>query len=472
MDPLENISDSDLEVLVERLADPVWFAQNVIGVEPWSKQKELLYAVRDHDRVAVRSGHKVGKSHSAAILALWWAITMPDARVPLTSSSFQQVVKILWREISSMYRAADLRVPLGGQLYRDPSSGLVFPNGNEIFGFSTDQPERAAGISGENLLYIIDEASGVDGRVFEAMEGNMAAGAKMVLFSNPTRMVGTFFDAFHTKSQYWKCIHISSQHSPNVTGEREIRGLAGPKWIEEKKEEWGESSPMFQVRVEGNFPGQGDNSIIGLSLATQAQDRWKTASTEGRLRIGIDPARYGEDETVIQPVRGSKALEPVFGVGWNGAQIAAHTFNLVEKLKRESDDKIEIKIDVIGLGASPEDFFGFFKQRREASGVVIKPINVSHASDKPDVYADLRTQLCFDLRDWLEDGGSIPTDERLVQEIVSATFELDGKGRNRVTSKKNERKLLGRSPDRRNALELAIYEATPKRNIGGGHIPI
>ena len=62
MDPLENISDSDLEVLVERLADPVWFAQNVIGVEPWSKQKELLYAVRDHDRVAVRSGHKVGKA--------------------------------------------------------------------------------------------------------------------------------------------------------------------------------------------------------------------------------------------------------------------------------------------------------------------------------------------------------------------------------------------------------------------------
>jgi hypothetical protein len=469
---LKNISGDDLTALAESLADPVFFARNVIGVEPWSKQVELLQSVKDHDRVAVRSGHKVGKSHSAAILALWWCITMPDARVPITSSSFQQVVKILWREISSMYRQANLNVPLGGNLYRDPASGLVFPNGNEIFGFSTDQPERAAGISGENLLYIIDEASGVDDNVFEAMEGNMAAGAKMVLFSNPTRMVGTFFDAFHGKSRFWKTIHISSQHSPNVTGEREIKGLAGPKWIEEKRDEWGEKSPMFQVRVEGNFPGQGDDSVIGLALATEAQMRHKNASTEGQLRIGIDPARYGEDETVIWPVRGTKALDPVYGTGWNGAQIAAETFNLVERLRRPTDDKIPVKIDVIGLGASPEDFFGFFKERREASGVVIRPVNVTHASEKPDVYADLRTQLCFDLRDWLEEGGCIPNDERLIQEIVSATYELDAKGRNRVTSKKNERKLLGRSPDRRNALELAIYEAVPKRNIGGGYFPV
>lgn len=465
------ITDDQALALAEKLADPVFFAENVIGVSPWSKQRELLYAVRDHDRVAVRSGHKVSKSHSAAILALWWAITMPDARVPITSASFQQVVKILWREITSMYRKANLNVPLGGQIYRDPASGLVFPNGNEIFGFSTDQPERAAGISGENLLYIIDEASGVDEAVFEAMEGNMAAGAKMVLTSNPTRMVGTFFDAFHSKSRFWKTIHISSQHSPNVTGEREIKGLAGPKWVEEKREEWGEKSPMFQVRVEGNFPGQGDNSVIGLGLATEAQMRYDKVGAEGVLRIGVDPARYGEDETVIWPVRGAKALDPVFGMHWNGQQIAAKVIETIERLKRPTDDKIYVKIDIIGLGASPADFLDIMQRAKEL-GVVVRPVNVANSSEKPDVYADLRTQLCFDLRDWLEAGGALPKDERLIQEVVSATYELDAKGRNRIMSKKNERKLLGRSPDRRNALELAIYEATPKRSIGGGQFPI
>lgn len=427
--------------------------------------------MQKHDRISIRSGHKVSKSHSAAILALWWATTKRDARVPITSASFNQVVKILWREITSMYRKANLNVPLGGQMYRDPSSGLVFPNGNEIFGFSTDQPERAAGISGENLLYIIDEASGVDEAVFEAMEGNMAAGAKMVLFSNPTRMIGTFFDSFHSKSRFWHNIHISSQHSPNVTGEREIKGLAGPKWVQEKKEEWGEKSPMFQVRVEGNFPSQGDDAVIGLSLATDAQMRWENAPTEGALRIGVDPARYGEDETVIWAVRGVKALEPVVGFNWNGQQIAAKVLEVIRRLKRPTDDKIYVKIDVIGLGASPTDFLNIMQEAKDL-GVVVRPVNVAHASSNPDVYADLRTQLCFDLRDWLEAGGTLPKDERLTQEVVSATYTLDAKGRNRVASKKDERRLLGRSPDRRNALELAIYEATPKRTIGGGQFPI
>jgi phage terminase large subunit len=462
-------SEQEILALADSLADPVFFAEHVLGVEPWSKQKEILRAVQHHNRIAVRSGHKVSKSHSMAVLALWWAITMPDARVALTSASFQQVVKILWREISGMYRKADLRVPLGGQLYRDPSSGLIFPNGNEIFGFSTDQPERAAGISAANLLYIVDEASGVQENVFEAMEGNMAAGAKMVLTSNPTRMVGTFFDAFHSKSKYWKCIHISSRNSPNVTGERKIPGLAGPEWIKEKAEEWGEGSPMFQVRVEGNFPGPGDNSVIGLALATEAKIRWANASTMGPLRIGVDVARYGEDETVIQPVRGFKALEPVTGLNMNGQQVAAKVMETIERLKRPTDDKVYVKIDIIGLGASPADFLGVMDRAKD-SGVVVRPVNVANASDKPEIYADLRSQLCFDLKEWFEAGGAISDDEKLIQEIVAATYELDAKGRNRVLGKKAERKLLGRSPDRRNALELAIYEARPRRTIGGQQI--
>lgn len=463
------VTDEQLEILAEKLDDPVFFAENVLGVTPWSKQREILYGLRDHHRIAVRSGHKVSKSNSAAIVALWWAITKPDARVALTSASFQQVVKILWREITGMYRKANALVPLGGQMYRDPASGLVFPNGNEIFGFSTDQPERAAGISAANLLYVVDEASGVQEDVFEAMEGNMAAGAKMLLTSNPTRMVGTFFDAFHSKSKYWKCIHISSKDSPNVTGERNIPGLAGPAWIKEKAEEWGEGSPMFQVRVEGNFPGQGDNSVIGLGLVTEAKLRYDKASTMGALRIGVDVARYGEDETVIQPVRGLRVLDPVIAMNMNGQQVAVKVLEAVENLKRPTDDKIYVKIDIIGLGASPGDFLEVMDRAKDL-GVVVRPVNVSHNSEKPEVYADLRSQLCFDLRDWLESGGAIPNDEKLIQELVAATYELDARGRYRVTSKKQERKMLGRSPDRRNALELAIYEARPKRTMGGAFI--
>ena len=131
-------TEEQVRNLRRRLQDPVFFAKHVLGVEPWSKQANFLQAVKNHDRVVMKSGHKVSKSHSLAILALWWASTQEDARVPITSASFHQVQKILWREIKQMYYNS--KIPLGGTIYRDPATGLQFENGNEIFGFSTNEP--------------------------------------------------------------------------------------------------------------------------------------------------------------------------------------------------------------------------------------------------------------------------------------------------------------------------------------------
>jgi hypothetical protein len=67
------------ERLLERWGNsPDVFAVDVLGISPWSKQVELLRAVAAHDRVAVRSGHKVSKSNSAAILALWFVLTRDE----------------------------------------------------------------------------------------------------------------------------------------------------------------------------------------------------------------------------------------------------------------------------------------------------------------------------------------------------------------------------------------------------------
>jgi len=450
--------------------DPVFFAKYVLGVEPWSKQAEFLYAVANNDRVALKSGHKVSKSHSMAILALWWASTREDARVPMTSASFHQVQKILWREIKDMYYKANKRkMGLGGTIYRDPASGLQFENGNEIFGFSTDQPERAAGISAANILYIVDEASGiVDEGVFEAMEGNMAAGAKMVMTSNPTRVVGKFYNLFHSERRYWKLMSLSAADSPNVTGETEIPGLATKAWVDEKFDEWGPDDPRYHVRVLGKFPGQAENSVIALGLVEDRLAAYETADTNGALRIGIDVARFGDDETVMYPVRGIKPLEPFVVYGQKGYEVAGHALNLVDKLRR-GDEDVTIKIDVIGLGASPSDFLDVMDRAR-SSGITTREVNVAEKAGDSDKYHDLRTEITFGLRDWLMDGGTLFEDEKLKEELISPTYTFDAKGRMVVSPKKEEKKILGRSPDRRDALALAIYEATPRRTQGGTNI--
>jgi hypothetical protein len=185
----------------------------------------------------------------------------------------------------------------------------------------------------------------------------------------------------------------------------------------------------------------------------------------------VDPARYGDDETVVFPVRGLKALPPLILRNLDGPAIAGHVLNLIDKLRNHNDDEIRVKVDTIGLGASPADFLGIM-ERSKAAGVVVRSVNVSENADEDDKYHDLRTQLCFGLKKWLELGGAIPSDDLLTQELVSATYDFDSRGRMRLSGKKDEKKLMGRSPDRRNALELALYEPKAKRTINAAYIPI
>ena len=86
---------------------PTVFAEECFGIKPWSKQAEFMQAVVYHHRVAVRSGHKVSKSNAAALLAYWWAITRPGAKVICTSSSHRQVRDILWGEITALALRAE-----------------------------------------------------------------------------------------------------------------------------------------------------------------------------------------------------------------------------------------------------------------------------------------------------------------------------------------------------------------------------
>src|SRR5262249_50088317 len=156
--------------------------------------------------------HKVSKSNSAAILALWWVSTKPDSRVVITAPTGRQVRSILWRELGKIYQRS--RLPIGGRMSPSPEQGLKFPDGREVGGFSTDEPERIAGWSGPSMLFIVDEASGINEAIFDAVEGNRAGGgAHLVLFGNPTQTVGTFYEAFTSARERWHTLHISSEEA-------------------------------------------------------------------------------------------------------------------------------------------------------------------------------------------------------------------------------------------------------------------
>jgi phage terminase large subunit len=493
-------------------SDPVGFFHDILGVDPWgrhdalppeqSSQVDILEAVRDHDKVAVRSGHKIGKSSSASGLALWWLYTRTDARVTLTAPANHQVESILWAEVRLLHtgqhpgvRAGHTKRALPGKLHLDCRAGLVLGDGWGVWGLTTNEPERMSGKSGSKQLIVIDEASGYPEEIYTSVFGNLAGGGKVVLFSNPTRTVGTFKDVFYEKGSGWKRLWIDSRSTPNFhTVEhggtcKRVDGLADPEWEKWAREHWGgDGSPLYDVRVCGKFPAQGECAVVPLGLVEAACARYDSTPDDGELEIGVDVSREGDDESILAAGRGLKCIElqavtldrAPGGVPL-GNQVGEAAAMMARRLIRSTDRYVpRVKVDCVGVGSAVVDYLlTFYRDEFEViavnvgssadkSLVVVPSVDGRPGMTAADVYRNLRAQLWFGVAAWLKAGGAIPADEKLHGDLVAPRYLWVERGRQAVEEKSQIKKTLKRSPDRGDALCLMVYEPPVVDGAGVG----
>ena len=296
--------------------DPVTFAIDWLNEKPWQKQRQILRALKLNRQVAVRSCNASGKTYIAALAVIWWLMAHEEALVITTAPSERQVKNTLWREIREIWeRNKDL---IGGKLNQ---TSLELSNKRFAYGFSTNTAERFQGFHSENVLIIVDEASGVREFVYDAILGLMTSrNTKILLIGNPSSLAGTFYDAFHKNRKHWKTIHIPAhetpnfQHSPetrnpegpdgeaarpfrNERGAKErsetqgvhtpeptyIPGLATPEWAESILETKGEESASYQIRVLGEFPDEADDTLIPLKHIENAVEKSSKISTTSKM---------------------------------------------------------------------------------------------------------------------------------------------------------------------------------------------
>jgi phage terminase large subunit len=461
----ENLKFDPAEVIAAWARDPVAFVQQVLGAEPDEWQAEALNALVSGDKLAVRSGHGVGKTTFLAWTILWWLMTRWPARVNCTANTQFQLETVLWGEIAAWHR----RMPPGmRERLEVKSDKVVFAaeDGGSTRGesgafartASKEKPEALQGAHSKNMLFIVDEASGVPDIIFEAAEGTLSTpGAKIVLTGNPTRPNGYFYDAFYGPLQHrwWKkrvsCFDVKGDY-------------VSPTFIEDMKARYGEDSNVYRVRVLGEFPRQDDDTVIPLDWAESAVGRDTTAV--GSVVWGLDVARsLTRDRSVLVKRQGNVVLEkPRI---WRYDDLMPLVGAIVAEYRATRHDMRpkEILIDTIGLGAGAVD-----RLRELDLGPLVRGINVGDVPAANDRFVRLRDELWWAMREWFETREAnlpFPKDEAFVNEICSPRYAYTSSGKIKVETKDEMRKRGVHSPDLGDALMLTFASSAMTMHQGG-----
>ena len=427
----------------EHCSSPVQFARDVLGVSLWGKQEEVLEAVRDHRRVAVKSGNGLGKGYSAAVAILWFLCCHDPAIVLSTAPTFRQVRHVLWRELHRLHRRAAFS--LGGKLL---DTRLEMSEGRFALGLSADSDDEFQGFHSPNMLIVVDEAEGVEETIYEAIEGVMTSeNCRLLLIGNPTIMSGGFRRAFYEDREIFHTLTISALDSPNVlAGRVVVRGLVSQRWVEERKKVWGEDNPIYQARVLGEFPDQGEDTLIPLSGIEAAVDRETELPQDGDpVVIAVDVARFGSDKSVILR-RCGMAVEEVQSLpGLDTMKLTGHIVSAIDTWKPD-----EVVVDEVGIGAGVVD-------RLREQGYSVSGVNVGSTARDAEHFANLRAEGYWNLRQLLLEGSMcLPSDNELVGQLAGLRYTFNSTGRVLIESKEEMRRRGAPSPDKADALMLAF----------------
>lgn len=454
--------------------NPVGWILEKVGGEPWSKQREILEAIRDHRKVAVKASHGVGKSFIAAhIVAHWGDTHHPGTATTVTTApTARQISLILWKELRRVHRGAGL------------DGRIIGGNGNEEWKINDEtvasgrkpadhDEDGFQGIHDDFVLVVLDEACGIPKSLWTATDTLVTnEDSRILAIGNPDHPTSEFAEICKGapedgtsgySEQGWWVITISTFDTPNFTDEHvspEVaKKLPSQLWLDEVTAKWGIGSALYTSKVLGRFPSDASDGTIPWSWLKQCQGDEATARI-GPLRVpvelGVDVGGSEQgDETVIRCRAGLRVTDYVARLQTGDSE------EIVDKVIEaiNENEATSVKVDVIGVGFG---VVGSLKRRvrTEVSWPVdVHGVNVGEAATQPDRFVNLKAEI------WWEVGREMSrlktldltdVDDETLHELAAPRYKEKNK-RIEVESKADVRKRIGRSTDNADAVLLALY---------------
>lgn len=429
------------------------------GPDDW--QREHLQAIGAELKAgkmvqeAIASGHGIGKSADACWLILWAMSTHEDCRGVVTANTENQLATKTWAELAKWHR---LLICRHWFKYNATSLHSVEPGHEKTWridaiAWSENNTEAFAGLhnEGKRILVLFDEASAIADPIWEVTEGALTDANTEILWcvrGNPTRNAGRFRECFGRNAHRWRTAQIDSR-TVKITNKEKL-----DQWVTD----YGEDSDFVRVRVRGVFPRSGSmqfqpSDAVMEAMKRPVRDEDAYLKTEA-LIMGVDVARYGDDESVIAFRRGRDARS----VKWIYLR-EVDTMTLASRVAQEAaqHEADAIFVDEGGMGVAVVDRLRQLGVRG-VHGVNFggKPHGLRFEGDQ--VKAKNRaTEMAAARRGWMING-CLPNDPTLEAQLTDREYTYDGTSNAIILESKEHMKQVRSlsSPDRADALDLTF----------------
>ena len=380
-----------------------------------------------------------------AWLIIWFMFCYPDCRVLCTAPTQHQLLDVLWPELKKWHNKFKYKDMFEWQ--KTHYQNKVNPATWFAVAQTSNTPEGMQGKHEENLLVLIDEASGVSTEIVEVLEGTQTQKNNlMMMFGNPTQITGAFHDSFYAKRNFYYNYTFSS-----IDAAKEKPNLFDIKYGPKIASKYGLNSDIYRVRVLGDFPTAEPDTCIPLDKVEGAVMRELFEPLDGVSEIGCDVARFGDDETTIYERKG-KVVKKLETFRKRDTMYTANKLANYAKQRRGKFDVI-INVDDTGLGGGVTDRLNEMVDNGEIKCVVNGVNNGSLAQDT-NLYANKSSEMWLWLGENIDDY-DLPDDEEMIGQLSTRKYQLVS-GRFVIEKKKDMKKRGLESPDRADGVVLCF----------------
>ena len=429
------------------------------GPRKW--QREVLRQVAAHMkknkeatayevvRMATASGRGIGKSALVSWLILWMLTTRIGSTTIVSANSEAQLRSITWAEItkwaallinSHWFEISATRVMpakwIAELVERDLKKGTRYWSVEGRL-WSEENPDSYAGVHNhDGVMVIFDEASGIPDPIWSVTAGFFTENTPnrfWFAFSNPRRNEGYFYECFNAKRNFWTTQSIDARQVEDT--DKAV--------YEQIIEEYGADSPQARIEVYGQFPADGDDQFIPPSLVDEAASRPKYKDETAPIVLGVDPARSGNDSTVIVARQGRDIVAIKRYKGEDTMEIVGRVIDAIEEFRPAL-----VVLDEGGLG------YGILDRLKEQR-YKVRGVNFGWKSSKPAMWQNKRAEMWGDMRQWLRTA-SIPNERLLKSDLCSPQYKTNSSGAIALEAKKDMKARGLASPDAADALAVTF----------------